>query len=1152
MRKSRKRHLFDRKDYVFNFKKLKLALLLSILLCSTGWVSSAAQARLNLNLKNATVKELITQIESQTEYYVLYQDEIFQEGQKISIQAENKSINYVLEELCKQAFVTAEIEDKQIILRKAKAAKAEVPSQQDQQKVVSGVVTEVDGLPIPGVSIMVLGTSRGTVTNVNGEFNIRVSVSDTIQFSFVGKKPELVVIKDQNVVNVTLYDDETELEEVQVVAFGKQKKESVISSIETVRPAELKQPSSNLTTALAGKIPGIISYQTSGEPGADNAQFFVRGVTTFGYKTNPLILIDGFEASSDDLARLEPDNIESFSILKDASATVLYGARGANGIIIVETKSGREGPAKINVRLESHLATPTKMNELLDGVEYMKLYNEARISRNPLLGTYYSEQKIQSTADGVDPMIYPNIDWYDELFEKSTINKKANFNVSGGGKVATYYVAGSLENETGLLKVDAKNNFNNNIDINRVQLRNNVIIKITPTTRLDTRLQGRFERYNGPNSSAGDIFRMVMNSNPVDFPAVYEPDEAHLLSDHILFGNTFVNGSLKQNPYAEMVRGYEDRNESSITAMATLSQELDFITEGLKLQAKASVNTWSKYSSKRTYSPFFYDLESYNQITGEYKLFELNPEGGQVYLGDVDPGRDASAHYYYEARLNWDREFGNHSIGLMTVGMFEEYLLTAGNSRSIYETLPERNMGNSGRLTYDYDTRYFFEFAYGYNGSEKFSGSKRYGFFPSFGGGWLISNENFWTPMKDIVNTLKLKATWGKVGNDAIAQRQDRFFYLSDIALGDDNNAQYGYRWGTTYMNSYGGYNINRYANPDITWEVSTKMNLGLEMTFLDDALKIQGDLFKDVRDQIYLQRQNFPATAGLEAAISGNVGKVESWGYEASADYQYISPKNWWLTGRANITFATNKYVELDEKEYADEYLKQKGHSTNQWWGLIAERLFVDEAEIANSPKQDFGTYQAGDIKYKDVNGDGIVNSNDRVPLGLPTVPEIQYGFGASGGFKNFDLSFFFQGNARVSFFIDASDNSRNQHGIAPFASRRNALSIIAEDHWSETNPDVHAFWPRLSVDPLANNTQVSTWWLRNGAFLRLKTVEMGYNIKSKGFEKIGLENARIYCSGVNLFVISPFKLWDPEMGRAGLGYPPNRRFNIGVQLSF
>ncbi len=1154
MRKLRKKYLFRRKGNVLNFKKMKLTLIFSFLIFTMGWANSYSQSsKVSLNLKNATVKELIDQVENQTDYYFLYRDEIFTKGQRITIQVENQSIDNILKEFCEQTSVSAEIEENQIILKKK--TNEPRPVQQSQQKQITGVVSGVDGQPIPGVSIAVAGTTKGTVTNVNGEFNINVAPGDTLMFSFVGKNRETRVIGDQNILNVTMYDDDTQLEEVQVVAFGKQRKESVISSIETVRPGELRQPSSNLTTALAGKIPGIISYQTTGEPGADNAQFFIRGVTTFGYKTNPLILIDGFEASSDDLARLEPDNIESFSILKDASATVLYGARGANGIIIVETKSGREGTAKINVRLESHLATPTMMNDLLDGVEYMRLYNEARVSRNPLLGTYYSEQKIQSTADGVNPMIYPNIDWYDELFEKSTINKKANFNVSGGGKVATYYVAGSLENETGLLKVDSKNNFNNNIDINRVQLRNNIVIKITPTTRLDTRLQGRFERYNGPNSSASDIFRAVMNSNPVDFPAVYEPDDAHLLSDHILFGNTFVNGSLKQNPYAQMVRGYEDRNESSITAMATLSQELDFITEGLKLQAKASVNTWSKYSSRRTYSPFYYDLESYNQITGEYKLFELNPEGGQVYLGDVDPERDASAHYYYEARLNWDRKFGNHSLGLMTVGMFEEYLLTAGNSRSIYETLPERNMGNSGRLTYDYDTRYFFEFAYGYNGSEKFSGSRRYGFFPSFGGGWLISNESFWTPMQDIVNTLKIKATWGKVGNDAIAERQDRFFYLSDIALGNDGDAQYGYRWGNTYMNSYGGYNINRYANPDITWEISTKMNLGIEMSFLDDALKIQGDLFKDIRNQIYLRRQNFPASAGLEASISGNVGKVKSWGYEASVDYQYISPNDWWLTGRANLTFATNEYVELDEKDYADKYLSQKGHSVKQEWGLIAERLFVDEAEIANSPKQDFGTYQAGDIKYKDVNGDGVVNSNDRVPLGLPTVPEMQYGFGASGGYKNFDLSFFFQGNARVSFFIDASDvsdNVNNRHGIAPFASRRNALSIIAEDHWSETNPDVHAFWPRLSVDPLANNTQISTWWLRNGAFLRLKTVEMGYNIKSKGFEKIGLENARIYCSGVNLFVISPFKLWDPEMGRNGLGYPPNRRFNIGVQLSF
>ena len=1013
-----------------------------------------------------------------------------------------------------------------------------------QTKTIHGYVQDDVGRGIPGASIVIQGTTTGTATNPDGEFSLTVSVGDTLVISFIGKRSVEEIVGSRNVLDIILYDDETAIEEVQVVAFGVQRRESVLASIESLRVRDMNQPSTNLTTALAGAIPGIISYQSSGEPGADNAQFFVRGVTTFGYKTNPLILIDGFEASTDDLARMEPDNIESFSILKDAMATVLYGARGANGIIIVTTKSGREGPTRINVRLESHLATPTMMNEPLDGVDYMRLYNQARVSRNPLLGTFYSEQQIQSTRDGVDPMIYPNVNWYNELFKETTMNQKANFNVSGGGQVATFFVAGTMENETGLLKVDDRNNFNNNININRAQLRNNVVLKLSPTTTVDTRLQGRFERYTGPYQSASDIFGMVMNANPVDFPATFIPDAANEFADHILFGNTFASGSMKQNPYAEMVRGYEDRNQSSITVMATLTQELDFITEGLAFQGKASVNTWSHYSSRRTYNPYFYDLETYNQITGDYTLFGLNPTGGQSFLGDVEPGRDASGHYYYEARLNWERDFGRHNIGLMTVGMFEEYLLTAGNSYSIYETLPERNMGNSGRMAYNYDRRYYMEFTYGYNGSEKFSGEKRFGFFPSVGGGWIVSNENFWDPMRNIINTFRIKATYGTVGNDAIAGRADRFFYLSEIGKGGA-----GYRFGSTFMNSYGGYHINRYANPEITWEIATKTNVGVELGFLNESLRLQADVFTDTREQIYLQRQNFPSTAGLEAAISGNVGKVESWGYEGSLDYQYSSPNDWWLTSRVNFTFATNKFVELDERDYADEYLKRVGHPIHQQWGLIAERLFVDEDEIANSPHQDFGTYQAGDIKYKDINGDGVINSNDRVPLGYPTIPEIQYGFGLSGGLRDFDFSFFFQGNARVSIFINPGTDD---NGIAPFASRRNALTIIAEDYWSETNPNVFAFWPRLSTEPLPNNSQMSTWWMRNGAFLRLKTVELGYNLPQGTFNRIGMRGSRIYASAQNLFVISPFKLWDPEMGSGGLGYPPNKRFNVGVQMSF
>jgi TonB-linked SusC/RagA family outer membrane protein len=960
------------------------------------------------------------------------------------------------------------------------------------------------------------------------------------------------------VIEIQMYDDAEMLQEVTVVAFGTQKKQSVVSAITTVKASDLRVPASNLTNALAGRISGIISYQTTGEPGADNAAFFVRGVGTFGYKASPLILIDGFESETDDLARLHPDDIESFSVMKDASATVMYGARAANGIISVVTKSGLEGNAKLNVRADANVSMPTREIKFLDGISYMRLYNEAQITRNPLFGNYYDEQKIQSTIRGDDPMIYPNVNWYDELFNKSTWNEKVNLSISGGGKVSTYYIAGAFDHETGLMKVDRRNNFNNNIDIKRAQMRSNVIFKLSKSTTLDTRISGRFERYNGPAINATDLFRQIMWSNPVDFPAIYRPDEERKYYEHQLFGSTLVSAGdnfFKVNPYASMVSGYEDRNETRLNLMITLRQDLDFITENLKFNLKIAADSWGKYTSTRSYIPYYYALESYNQVTEEFTLFPLNPYSGQPYLGDVNPGRDATGKYYYEGVLSWSKKFNDlHNVGATMVGLMQENLLTGGNSRSIYETLPEKNLGVSGRFTYDFDSRYFIDFSYGYNGSEKFSGSKQFGFFPALAGAWLISNEKFYG-MKDIISMLKLKASWGKGGNDAIAGRSGRFFFLSDISLGNGDAAMPdGYRWGQTFMNSYRGYTVSRYANPDITWETSTQYNIGLELNLLkDEAIKFQIDAFKKYTDNIYMERQNFPASAGLEAAISGNVGKMEAQGIDASLDAQYSFNKDAWIQWRSNFTYSINKLVELDEKNYPDEYLKRIGYSWNQEWGLIAERLFVDEAEIANSPHQDFGEYQAGDIKYKDVNGDGVVNNNDRVAMGHPTVPEIQYGFGPSIGWKNWDLSFFFQGNARVSMFIDPTigrDVNHEGEGIAPFVNYRNALPVIAENYWSETNPNPHAFWPRLSTNEILNNVQKSSWWLRDASFMRLKTIELGYNLPNMA--KFNLRNLRFYVTAENLFVISAFKLWDPEMGRYGLRYPPNKRFNIGIKFDF
>ena len=1021
-----------------------------------------------------------------------------------------------------------------------------------QQKQISGTVKDAGhGETLPGVNVTIKGSIIGTATDLNGEFKINASVGDSLLFTFIGKKSVTEVVGQRNVMEILLYDDETMIEEVVVTAFGKAKKSSVASSITAVNVSNLRVPASNFTTALAGNIAGLVSFQTTGEPGADNAQFFVRGVTTFGYAQGPLILIDGFESTVDDLARLQIDDVESFSVLKDASAAVMYGARSANGILTITTKSGREGKQRISFRYDANYSTPTRKIEFLDGIDYMRLYNEAQMTRNPSLGAYYNEQKIMMTQRGDYPMIFPNVDWYSDLFNKGTWNQKANLNVSGGGQIANYYISAGLENETGLLKVDKRNNFNNNINITRTFLRSNVTFKLSKTTTLDTRITARFERYTGPFTSSKDIFRAIMNSNPVDFPPVYQPDLAHADKEHILFGSTILYGTgIKINPYAEMIRGYEDRNETFIVAQATLNQDLGFVLPGLQLSLKASADTESKYSSRRTYDPFYYALQSFNQGTGDYTLFPLNESTGTVYLGDVIPDRDAGSKYYFEGMLMWNGSFDVHHVGARIVGTAQENLY-GGGSTNTYMTLPEKNLVLAGRFTYDFDERYFAEFSFGYNGSEKFTGDKVYGFFPAVAGAWLISNESFFAGYKNIVPVLKLKASWGLGGNDNIGRRDERFKYLSQIGYGT-SAFDSGYRWGNNFMNASGGYTIYRYANPEITWERTVKSNLGIELSLLrNEAVTIEFDVFQEHRSQIYWPRENFPATAGLAASLAGNVGKMDVKGFDSQIKLQHQFNRDFWLMGRANITYSRNKIVDIDERLYPDVYLRRKGYPVDQWWGLIAERLFIDDAEIVHSPKQDFGEYMPGDIKYKDVNGDGSVNTNDRVAMGYPTKAEMQYGLGLSAGYKNFDLSFFFQGNARVSIFINPSmGGDDGNEGIAPFIGFRNALPIVANNYWSETAPDPHAFWPRLSTIPLDNNVQTSSWWMRNGSFIRLKNIELGYNMP--GLQKLFIENARFYFVVENAYVWSKFKLWDPEMGRKGIAYPLNRRFNIGVKLDF
>lgn len=1011
-----------------------------------------------------------------------------------------------------------------------------------QKVLISGKVVDEQGVPLPGVTVLEKATANGTSSDFDGKYVIDIAINKTLIFSYVGFNSQEIIVSDDSNINVIMKENLEALDEVQVVAFSKQKKSSVIGSVTTVKASELKQPSTNLTNSFAGRIAGMISYQRSGEPGQDNAEFFIRGVTTFGYKNNPLILIDGLQVEPSDLARIEPDNIASFSIMKDATATSLYGARGANGVILVTTKEGKKGKARVSFRYENSFSAPSQTNEFVEAVEYMELFNKAQRSRDQSAILLYSKDKIEGTRAGIDNNIFPNVDWFDQLFKPFTLNRNANLNVNGGGEVAQYYLSVSHNNETGLLKVDPLNNFNNNIDINRSNLRANINIDITKTSEIAVKFNSLFQRYNGPTVSANDIFGMVMQSNPANFPAVYDPDENTQFYKHTLFGNK-GNASFP-NPYAEMVRGYKDRFSHTTLSQVELRQKLDFITEGLKFRGMASVRTYTENENNRSFVPFYYGMGEVNTDQGvEYSLYQI--QEGTEYLGDPVVSTYGNSNFYYELVTEYNRLFSKkHQVGGLVVFNFSEALNTIGG-QGTFATLPSRNMGLSGRFSYSYDDRYFGEFNFGYNGSEKFSEENRFGFFPSIGFGWITSNEKWFKEALPSVNLFKLRYTYGLVGNDAISAPSDRFFYLSDVNL---NNGGTGYTWGINANNYYNGYFVNRYGNPEVTWEVAKKTNYGIELG-LFNSIMIQADYFVEEREQIYMQRQYIPESMGLTTSISSNIGKVKSSGFDISLDYNQSFNNGWYLSARGNFTYAQNEIKVNGEPEYQNENLSRIGHPINQQWGYLAERLFIDDADIQNSPDQFNGklsnAYLPGDIKYKDINGDNAINELDQVPIGKPYVPEIVYGFGFSAGYKNIDLSMFMQGVARTSFSIQPEN-------ISPFVGERNALKIITDNYWSEDNPDPYAFWPRLSTYGINNNEQPSTWWLRDGDFLRLKSVELGYTIPGKIGSFFDNVNARVYFTGLNLLNFSKFDLWDPEMAGNGLGYPPQRVYNLGIQLKF
>lgn len=1088
-----------------------------------------------VSLKNVTLKEVISYVEKNSQYVFFFKPEVINQSTQISVSLKNATVKQLLDKVSEQANIVYEMKERQIVLKEKKVSEQSVSQ---KKRLLQGLVKDEQGNPIIGASIQLKNTGTGVITDLDGLFQIQVTDKNSvIVISYIGYVTQEISVGDRSSITVQLKEDTKSLEEVVVTAFGAtQKKETMVGSIQQVRPAELKVPSSSLSTSFAGRMAGVIAIQRSGQPGADGADFWIRGKSTFGDATGVLIVLDGVEISSSDLNALDPEVIESFSILKDATATAMYGTRGANGVMIVTTKSGQDLLKPIiNFRLETSMSQLTSVPEMVGGVDYMKLYNEALTTRGITTGLY-DDTKIRATEQGLNPLVYPNVDWYNEMFNKNAFAQRFNFNIRGGKKAVTYFMSASVKHDAGNLKSLSKDYFsyNNNINVMRYDFVNNLSIKATNTTKISLGLNVSLRDWKGPSAGVDGIFSMSREASPVDFPIVYparNDKEIYTLWGG-MSGGIYNNGY--RNPVAEYVVGYKKQFASTVNANIRLDQDLKMVTKGLKLHVLASFKNWSKTETTRKAGYNQFEIDQYNEATGEYTLSRVGNE--QKTALNTEGAATGDRRIFIQAYLDYKRKFGVHDVNAML--LYNQDQLDNNKPDNLLSSLPRRKQGIAARLSYAYDDRYLAEVNFGYNGSENFAKNNRFGFFPSIALGYNISQEKFWEPISNVISHFKLRGSYGLVGNDGI---NERYAYLEDIVLSSD---KWKYTTGVNQNVNLQGPVWNRYYNPNLTWEVGKKLNVGFDMQ-LFHQVNLNFDVFKEIRSKIYMQKVNtLPDFIGTgETKIYENSGKMKNVGFDIALDYNKQITKDFFLSFKGTLTYAHNTILERDEPPFQlYPNLSSVGYSRGQHLVYVADGLFRDQADVDSHAEQTLGYIpQPGDIKYvdqPDANGncDGIINTNDRVYMGYPEDPEIVYGFGPSMKYKNWDFSFFFQGAARTSILMS---------GFHPFGKNatRGVMKFIADDYWSESNPNPNAAYPRLTRDTNANNTVNSSYWLRNGAFLKLKNAEIGYTFKM----------FRAYLNGSNLLTFSPFKHWDPEMGGgSGMKYPTQRVFNIGIRFTF
>jgi TonB-linked SusC/RagA family outer membrane protein len=1106
-----------------------------ILLVLTIHVNAASFGqKISISQRNTNLKMVFKEIRKQTGFYFIYSNEVLQKAKPLNVDVTNVDLDEVLKDVFSNQPLTYTIQDKIIIVKSKDFITPNLKNVSAPVLVdIKGKVIDVNGQPLPGVSVIVVGTTKGATTNTEGYYAIDASPGDILKFSMVGYIEQEIKVQAKTAIDIVLKEKLSDLDEVMVVGMGVQRKASVIGAISTVKMDDLKIPVRSLTNALAGKMAGAVVVQRSGELGRDGGGLWIRGIATFGANRSPLILVDGVERSMDDIS---VEEVESVSILKDASATAVYGVRAANGVVLVTTRRGIAQAPVIEFKTEYGISDLPMLPKFLNGPDYATLYNEALGREN------YSKEYIENTRNGIDPYLYPNVNWFDETYKKYAQNANATLNVRGGGEVARYFVGLGYIKENGNLKDNPDNDYKSNLDLQRYNFRANIDVTLSKSTILELEIGGNLTDLRTPGvggtiysstfTPAGELFYWAYQASPIGNP-VRIPIGKDLNGNDIM-GWAAPTQVGESNPVERLMgSGFNTEFRNQFTSQISLNQDLKSVLDGLKFRLSYSFDANNTTTISRRKNSTTYGVQGRDPVSGDLLFKEVTV--GTEFLGYTN-GLTSNRAKEMKAQLLYNKAFGEkHHLGGMMMYYQRDYIL--GNAGSAILSLPYRRQGIAGRATYDYDDRYFAEFNVGYNGSENFPPEKRFGWFPAVAAGWIISNESFFKNLKGTVDLLKIKGSVGLVGSEALPG-SDRYGYLSVYGAGLG-----GYIFGETPTN-YGGTGENRIGVATLTWEKGLKKNIGFELKMFKNALSIEADYFHEKRTDILLQRTSLPAITGYVAAPYANMGEMLNRGVDGTVEFnQRFGDVGTRVYG--NFTYARDKILSQDEANKNYAYRMRTGNKYNQVFGLIDLGYFVSEADIKNSPEQQYGVVRPGDVKYLDVNGDGKVNVDDEVPIGYSNLPEINYGFGFQVDYKGFDVGVFLRGQGRVSYALGGS--------YIPFAQGVGKLNLFEEalDRWTVDSPRQDALYPRIYNGTSSNNWQRSTKTIYNGRYLRLSDIEVGYTFGAKILSGIKLKSLRLYALANNVAVWAPWKMWDPELEGPG-NYPLQRKMNLGIRAKF